>query len=319
MKVMRWLLILLFVLFSSSQGFAWDYKEDPRIKESFGEIATEAVYYPTDNSNFKRTGLGRFGFWFDLPMSWKAISASFNGDGYRLLTNQRQEIDLRFYGGYNVFGPDAEDYYELYTSRGAQINDFQFRDGEWGKHIEQNEEHYFIRVQDGVAATFYVNAPPEWIGENQELVHYMAASLRWGYSDEDGIPMYGFDFQYCPSCRMVQPILGPFGQVEHVLGELMPAIAEGYYWEISTRLHPAVVTQYEDEGQDVDAVIRDLIRSFSEQTGLVWEIDSIALDDFKTEAVGVIIYGYQGHLRFRELTLILEKYGHNWCVKEILF
>ena len=184
MKVMRWLLILLFVLFLSSQGFAWDYKEDPRIKGFFGEIATAAVYYPTDNPNFKRTGLGRFGFWFDLPISWKAIDASSNNDGYYLFTDQDQEIDLRFYGGYNVLGPDAEDYYKVYTSRGAQISDFQFRDGEWGKHIEQNEEHRFIRVQEGVAATFYVNAPPEWVAENQELVHYMAASLRWEVEDD---------------------------------------------------------------------------------------------------------------------------------------
>ena len=105
-------LALVYVLIATFPMDASNVGRNLRIEE----WGTEIGYFTSDNPLYKSVFQDRFSFWFDLPRSWRAIDASSNNDGYYLFTDQDQEIDLRFYGGYNVFGPDAEDFNEMYSS-----------------------------------------------------------------------------------------------------------------------------------------------------------------------------------------------------------
>lgn len=115
---------------------------------------------------------------------------------------------------------------------------------------------------------------------------------------------------------MVQPLPGPFSQVERFLDDLMRAMAQGQYWVVTNRLHPEIVEEHVRRGYDFRTSVSEEIRPLSEYADLVWEIDSIEFNDLKTEAVGVAAFSREGHLK-GEVSIALEEYLDYWFITEI--
>ena len=133
----------------------------------------EPAYYRTSQPGFRTTGVARFDFWFDIPVQWRAIDRSANGDGYFIATGE-PGTDLRVFG---TFVP---------SDRSSQlIEPFTFRDGAIGERFSRPGEIVFQRTEGDRSFVFQAVAPQSWLDAHTEQIAAIAQSLRPGVHSKE--------------------------------------------------------------------------------------------------------------------------------------
>jgi len=171
------LLVLFLLILSFSNKKKIERMNNIVPKEQKADQIEKATFYQTANKKYKTTGNPRFNFWFDIPISWDAEDRSSNGDGYFIIP-ENDKIDIRIYAGYKD-SYDKEYYNRLCESNG-KINDFQFRDGSFGKYIENKNNRYYIKEEQDVMINLFVNCENKWFSQNKDDIEYIARSIRRG-------------------------------------------------------------------------------------------------------------------------------------------
>lgn len=123
---------------------------------------TDAIKYQTIENN-------RFGYRVKVPAKWDIIDTSANGDGYYIIT-ENKDTDLRIFAQFNV--ESIQDEYCRSTE------DYSFSDSILGKLcIISDTEFYISRMNSNTQVTLYVNTTSDWLAANQKLIDEMAKSL----------------------------------------------------------------------------------------------------------------------------------------------
>ena len=129
-------------------------------------------------AEYTRVINGRFGFSLVIPAQFHAEDSSENGDGF-IITNQ--PLDMRAYGGIQIFSFGEEYYLEIMAEQYDSIDSYQFEDGIYGYIMRNDTEVLYVRVSEECEANFYVNfaADPEWYIDSPDLFDSIARTLSF--------------------------------------------------------------------------------------------------------------------------------------------
>lgn len=116
----------------------------------------------------------RFGFTFELPSNYTAKDKSNNGDGYFIVTGQK-DVDLRIYGE-NINGNELMAEMELSTCERTET--FLFGNGFPGILCFQSGDKYYYYDTPKTRIVFYVHGPKIWQERNQTIINAIAKSIN---------------------------------------------------------------------------------------------------------------------------------------------
>lgn len=154
----------------------------PELAEDVDDVLKEDIrFYPAFDENYKTGNNMVFDFWFDIPLEWNAVDNSDDGSACDILSGNDSVI-IQISG--KLIDEDNKDKDQFYTAlagKNATVEDFSFRDGWVGKHIQVSDnEAYYVRIDGDSYLIVYINAnkDPEWKEQNGEILNNIVMSTR---------------------------------------------------------------------------------------------------------------------------------------------
>ncbi len=138
-------------------------------------------FYPAFDENYKTGKNIIFDFWFDIPVEWNAVDNSDDGSTFDILSGN-DNVSIQISG--KLMDEDNKDEDRFYTAlagKNATVEDFRFRDGWVGKHIQASDnEAYYVRVDGDSYLIVHINTnkDPKWKAQNEEIINNIALSTR---------------------------------------------------------------------------------------------------------------------------------------------
>ncbi len=143
------------------------------LEDIIEDEATEPHFKKTDDGSVVIMN-ERFGFTFELPANYSATDKSNNGDGYFIVTGDK-DVDLRIYGE-NINGNELMAEMELSTCERTET--FHFGNGYPGTLCYQSGDKYYYYDTPKTRIVFYVHGPKTWQERNDAIINTIAKSIK---------------------------------------------------------------------------------------------------------------------------------------------